>query len=298
MTSPQTPRDIRMIPINRITVLNPRERDQRVFEEVSGSIKAIGLKKPVTVTPRPDPDGAEKYLLLCGEGRLLTFQKYGADRIPALVVDVDDEQAFLISLTENLARRKYLPIERLAGITQLRTAGYSTKEISEKIGLSHSYLNSIFVLFDQGEERLLASVLRGCIPVSAALVIAEAGEDDKAVQTALQEAYEAGDLRGRQLMEARQLIHRRKLLGRSNVRGTPRKSTSVTSLSLVRAYQKEVQRQQLLVRKASFAQQRLMFVTGAMRQLLKDESFVNLLRAEGLDTMPKYLADRVALTGG
>ena len=44
---------------------------------------------------------------------------------------------------------------------------------------------------------------------------------------------------------------------------------------------------------AEFAQQRLMFVIGALRQLLADENVTNLLRAERLDTLPKYLAERV-----
>lgn len=293
MTIRKTLTDVRMIPINRITVLNPRGRNSQTFEEISANIKTIGLKKPVTVTPRPGPDGAEMYLLLCGEGRLLAFQKYGADRIPALVVEVDDEDAYIISLTENIARRKYMPLERISGITQLRAMGYSAKEISEKVGLTLEYVNSLIMLLDRGEERLVTAVLRGAIPAYAAIIIAEAGEDDRAVQTALQDAYESGALRGKQLMEARQVIQRRKLIGRTNARGTPRKNTNVTSLSLVRAYQKEVQRQQMMVKKASFAQQRLLFVTGALRQLVADENFVNLLRAEGLDSMPKYLADRV-----
>jgi ParB family chromosome partitioning protein len=50
----------------------------------------------------------------------------------------------------------------------------------------------------------------------------------------------------------------------------------------------------MLIRKASFAQQKLLFIVGALRELLADENFVNLLRAEGLDTLPKYLADRMA----
>ncbi|MEI7647941.1 MAG: chromosome partitioning protein ParB, partial [Actinomycetes bacterium] len=39
--------------------------------------------------------------------------------------------------------------------------------------------------------------------------------------------------------------------------------------------------------------QRLLFVVEAMRQLLVDENFTNLLRAEGLETLPKYIAERV-----
>jgi ParB family chromosome partitioning protein len=65
----------------------------------------------------------------------------------------------------------------------------------------------------------------------------------------------------------------------------------------VRTYQREVERQKLMVKKAEFVQQRLLFVIGALRQLLADENFVNLLRAEGLDTLPKYLSERVWSSG-
>ena len=52
-----------------------------------------------------------------------------------------------------------------------------------------------------------------------------------------------------------------------------------------------------MVKKAEFSQQRLLFVVGAFRQLLADENFTNLLRAEGLNTLPKYLADKVGAGG-
>lgn len=289
--------DIRMIPIDRIEVLNPRERNQDVFDDIVGNIKAIGLKKPVTVTPRPSADGAERYLLICGEGRLKAFRILGEARIPALVISANDEDAFIMSLAENIARRQYRSLELLAGISELRVKGYGAKVIAEKTGLTLQYVQAILFLLEKGEERLLVAVEQGSIPLNAALSIVGAGDDDKAVQAALQEAYETGSLRGKQLLDARRLIERRKLLGRSVARGSPRKHTDVTTSSLVRAYQKEVQRQKMMVKKASFSQQSLLFVVSALRKLFLDENFVNLLRAEGLDSLPQYLAERIATTG-
>ncbi|MGE3769470.1 MAG: hypothetical protein AB7G06_00770 [Bdellovibrionales bacterium] len=46
----------------------------------------------------------------------------------------------------------------------------------------------------------------------------------------------------------------------------------------------------LLTRKADVASNRLLFVTEALRHLLKDDNFNTLLRAEGLTTFPKPLA--------
>ena len=293
MTDKMDVGEMRMIPINLIDVLNPRERNKNVFEEIVGNIKAIGLKKPITVTPRAGPDGVERYLLICGEGRMKAFRSLGEEAIPALVVTVSDENAFIMSLTENIARRQYRPLELLAGIEQLRDQGYDKKVIAQKTGLTLEYVHGILMLLKNGEERLLVAVERGRIPLNAALTIAGAGDDDKDIQAALQDAYESGKLRGKQLIQARRVIESRQNLGRSVARGTPRNRPDVTTSSLVRVYQKEVDRQKQMVKKAEIAQQRLLFVVGALRELFADEHFATLLRAEGLDSLPKYLADRV-----
>ena len=56
--------NLQMIPIDKIEVLNPRDRNGRIFDDIVGNIKNIGLKKPITVTPRKDGDGREKFLLI------------------------------------------------------------------------------------------------------------------------------------------------------------------------------------------------------------------------------------------
>ena len=297
MNQQQQTGEVRMIPIDQIEVINPRERNNRVFNEIVGNIRAIGLKKPIKVTPRATADGIEKYLLVCGEGRLKAFRSLGETTIPAMVVNVSDEDAFIMSLAENIARRQCRPLELLAGIRQLQEQGYASKVIAEKTGLTQSYIQGILMLLHHGEERLVIAVEKGRIPLNAALSIVSAGDDDTAMQAALQEAYESGKLRGKQLIDARRIIERRKTLGRSASRNMSGKLTDVTTSSLVRTYQHEVERQKSMVRKAEFAQQRLMFVVGALRQIFADENFVNLLRAEGLTTLPKYLAERVWSSG-
>ncbi|KWI68286.1 chromosome partitioning protein ParB [Burkholderia stagnalis] len=297
MTQREQAGEVRMIPIDQIEVINPRERNGRVFEEIVSNIKTIGLKKPILVTPRATASGIEKYLLVCGEGRLKAFRSLGETTIPALVVSVSDEDAFIMSLTENIARRQCRPLELLAGIRELQERGYAPKAIAEKTGLTQQYVQGILTLLHQGEERLVIAVEKGRIPLNAALSIVGAGDDDEAIQAALQEAYESGKLRGRQLMDARRLIDRRKALGRTANRNMTHKVSDVTTSSLVRTYQHEVERQKAMVRKAEFTQQRLLFVVGALRQLFADENFVNLLRAEGLATLPKYLAERVWPSG-
>jgi len=286
--------ELRMIPLERIDVLNSRERNNRMFEQIVTNIRSLGLKKPIVVTPRLSKDG-ERYLLICGEGRFKAFRSLGHSEIPAIVMNVDDESAFIMSLTENIARRKFSPLELLTGIEQLRDQGHDKKAISEKTGLSLDYVQGILYLLKNGEERLLMAVGSGRIPLNAAITIAGAGNDDKAIQSALQEAYESGKLRGSQLIQARRVIERRRISGRSmgGKMAPQKRNEDVTTSSLVRNYKREVERQKQLVRKAETAQRSLLFIVGALRQILVDENFGNLLRAEGLDTLPQYLADRV-----
>ncbi|ATE59000.1 plasmid partitioning protein RepB C-terminal domain-containing protein [Thauera sinica] len=292
MAKPHHATDLQMIPVDQIAVLNPRDRNGRVFEEIVGNIKSLGLKKPVTVTPRDNLEGGKRFLLICGEGRLKAFRSLGEKEIPALVVKVNDEDAFIMSLTENIARRAYRPLELLAGIEQLNQLGYDKRVIAQKTGLSLDYVKGILLLLEKGEERLLIAVEGGRVPLNVAITIAGAS-NEKAVQTALQDAYESGKLRGGQLMQVRRILQRRSTLGKSIAHRPARKGVLVTTSSLVRNYQHEVERQRLMIRKAEFTQQRLLFVIEALRQLLADEHFSNLLRAEGLDTLPKQLAERV-----
>jgi len=206
--------EIRMIPVDRIDVLNPRDRNKRVFDEIVANIKSIDLKKPVTITPRDDLEDGKRYLLICGEGRLKAFKSLGEKQIPALVVQVNDEDAFIMSLTENIARRKYSALELLMSIEQLSQQGYDKRVIAQKTGLSLDYIRGILLLFEKGEERLLAAVEAGRVPLNVAITIAGAS-DEEAVQAALQDAYETGQLRGGQLMQTRRVLQRRSALGKT-----------------------------------------------------------------------------------
>lgn len=288
------------IAVNDIDVLNPRERNQRIFDTIIANIQDIGLKKPVTVTPRQQENGALRYLLICGEGRLKAFRQLGETHIPALVVEVDDEDAFIMSLSENIARRQSTGLQSLAGIDHLRQQGDSAGVIAAKTGLAERYVSEILFLLNSGEERLIDAVAKGRLPLATARIIARAGTEGDAVKIALQDAYESGQLRGNQLAQARRIAERREQCGRTlktPSAPTTRKS-SMTANALVKSYQREVARQKQMVRKAEFAQQRLLFITGALRELVTDDHFLTLLRAEGLDTLPRYLSERLHSNGG
>lgn len=280
---------VEMIPVDLINVLNPRVRSKKVFKEIIGNIAEIGLKKPITVTRRNSADGT-KYDLVCGQGRLEAYRSLGQREIPALVIKADTEDCLVMSLVENLARRQHRAIDLLHDIEGLKKRGYSETEIARKTGLTLEYVRGVIRLVEKGEHRLLRAVESGQIPVSTAVLIANA--DDAGVQHALQQAYEQNLLRGRKLLAVKRLIEQRRRRGKGLSNTQPRRVQTLSSDALLRAYREDADKKRRLVRKAGATHDRLVFVTEALRKLLADENFVTLLRAESLDTLPRNLAER------
>jgi ParB family chromosome partitioning protein len=286
------PDSVTMVPIARVEVLNSRDRNMKVFEEIVENIRTIGLKKPITVTERDGADGKSAFLLVCGEGRLNAFRLLGETHIPALVVNVSDEDALIMSLAENIARRGHRPLEILADIELLLAREYTIDDIIQNTGLSQKYVRDIVFLLEKGEERLIEAVQHGTIPLTTALEIARAKNDDDDLGDMLEEAYKTGQLKGHQITDAKRLIEKRREKG---PKSATRPKLPNSAHSLVKTYQKEVARQHKMVLKAEHAQQQLLLVVQGLKSLFADENFVTLLRAEGLDSLPKYLADRVEI---
>ncbi|MBX9845201.1 MAG: ParB N-terminal domain-containing protein [Xanthobacteraceae bacterium] len=293
------PQAIEMIPIDRVTVINPRVRNKKIFAEIVSNISEIGLKRPITVTRRDDPDGV-RYDLVCGQGRLEAYQALGQHEIPAIVVDADTEDCMVMSLVENLARRQHRAIDLLHDIEGLKKRGYNEAAIAHKTGLTIEYVRAVLRLLKNSEHRLLRAVEAGQIPVSIAVEIAAASDNE--TQAILQQAYEKRLLRGHKLIAARRLVEQRQRRGKSlkiNGQIGKRRERPLSSNALIRAYQEDVDRKRLLIRKAETTRSRLVFVTEALRKLFADENFVTLLRAEAIDTLPKNLALRLdAQPGG
>lgn len=292
--SPSDNDAVEMIPVERITVINPRVRNKKIFKEIVSNIAEIGLKRPITVTRRDDADGP-RYALVCGQGRLEAYQALGQHEIPALVVEATTEDCMVMSLVENLARRQHRAIDLLHDIEGLKRRGYNGATIAQKTGLTIEYVKAVLRLLNNGEHRLLRAVEANQIPVSIAVDIAAASDSE--TQAVLQQAYEKKLLRGHKLIAARRLVEQRQRRGkglRTNVSlNGKRRERPLSSTALLRAYQEGVDRKRLLIRKAEATRNRLMFVTEAIRKLLVDENFVTLLRAEGLDTLPRNLAGRI-----
>ena len=282
---------VEMIPINKITVVNPRIRNKKHFKEIIANIGQIGLKRPITVTRRMEASGPF-YDLVCGQGRLEAFKALGQQEVPALVVNANKEDCLVASLVENCARRQHRAIDMLQDIGAMNERGHSVPEIARMTGLSAEYVYAVVRLIEKGEERLLRAVESGQIPFSVALEIADAEDHD--IQAALQSAYEKKLLRGKKLMIAKRVVEARRQQGKTLKYNTSKaKPRPISSEALLKAFQDDVDRKRILIRRAETAKARLTFITEAVRKLLADAQFTGILGEEGLASLPEALASRL-----
>ncbi|MCW1912914.1 ParB/RepB/Spo0J family partition protein [Luteolibacter sp. GHJ8] len=285
---------IELVEIAEIRVANPRVRDKRKFAKVVESIRNVGLKKPIQVSPRVvapgEPSGFD---LVCGQGRMEAFQALGFTEIPAIVVEVSREEGMLMSLIENMARRNASPVELADEISRLKKLGYSNVAIGKKLDISDTAVGQLLKLGKAGEGRLIYEVMKGNVPLSVAIEIARVENPDQ--QREFLEAYQKENLNQAAIRTIRRVVLQRDVFGREL--GTTVKGPRCTSAEgLVNTLKKEGQRQKLLIKKTKVCESRMVFTVEAMRRLFADEDFVTLLRAEKVETVPQELSEMMGET--
>lgn len=277
---------IHFLPIDHIRVLNPRSRNAQIFAQLVGSIAAVGLKRPITVTPTFQDENGQWYDLLCGEGRLTACRELGEELIPCHIVEVNHEERYLIGLAENIARRKHSHVELLIAIRILHERGYREMDIARKTGLHNVYIRGVLHLLKEGEIRLIAAVEKGYLPIDVAVSISRA--KDKEIQVLLSQLYEQQKLKRSDIIKIRKLIGYRKSSGKSYSQST-KSSTPVSREKLLQMYEVETKRKQLVATQAEFCKQQLLVILSSLNQLFADKNFRTLLRAENIYDMPENL---------
>lgn len=239
---------IERIPIAQIHIANPRMRNRGKWQTIVANIREVGLKKPITVVRRFEPDADEKLFdLVCGQGRIEAFVALGETTIPAIIIEAPREDQFLMSLVENIARRAPSNRDIIREVRSLRERGHSVGDIAKKIGMERVYISGIVHLVEHKEVALIEAVEAGRLPISVAAQIAS-GKDAE-ISEALSEAYETGQLRGTKLAAARRLIAKR-IEKRQKEGKAVEVRRKVTGNMLVQVYKQRVREQKKSDRKS------------------------------------------------
>ena len=275
-------RQYRMIPIDEINVVNSRGREKKQFQENVRSISEVGLYKPILVNRR-NLDATGLYDLICGEGRLLAHIELGKTHITADVWDIDERQAHLMTLGENIARTPPQTIEFARAIKEMHDHGMGWKELSAITGKGEEYVRNYVRLIEQGEERLVKGVEDGVFSLNFAMCVAQS--NDRSIQHLLMDAFDSGVVNSNNLPRARQIIEDRLEKGKSLTSRKPVELYTVDNLK--RDIRKITREKEAFVYEAGQRENRLMRIMVALQRFREDDSLMAMLKTAGLAEPPK-----------
>ena len=130
--------EILYLPIDKImpNPYQPRrffERSQ--LEDLANSIREYGVLQPISVRLI----NGTSYELVAGERRLRASRMAGMETIPAVVVNINDQDSAIIALIENLQRQDLNFLEEAEGLQNLVTDyGFTQEQLAERIGKKQS----------------------------------------------------------------------------------------------------------------------------------------------------------------
>jgi ParB/RepB/Spo0J family partition protein len=124
------------VPVDQIV---PGDNDRQTFDpdslrSLATSIDGEGLQSPIILREIETGD----YQIVAGERRYRAIREVlGWDTVPAIVRELDDEQAARIMLIENMARDNLNPLEEaMAYHRRMVQFGYSVEEVAMLHGIS------------------------------------------------------------------------------------------------------------------------------------------------------------------
>ena len=121
---------------NRRVFSGPDEKNPKLVE-LAQSIREVGVLEPLL--GRPHPEQAGKVELRAGERRLRASRLVGLMEVPVIVRDMTDEEAFLVTVVENVQREDQHPIEQAQSIEMMYEHGWTSEQIADKVGKSASW---------------------------------------------------------------------------------------------------------------------------------------------------------------
>ncbi|MGC9063768.1 MAG: ParB/RepB/Spo0J family partition protein [bacterium] len=132
----------------------PRETiDKQAIEKLADSIRQKGILQPILVRSRDN--GFE---IVAGERRYLAARLLGLKKLPAILLEVNEREAYEISLIENIQREDLNPIDKANAFQgYIERYGVTHEELAERLGISRSEITNLLRLLKlplEVQERL------------------------------------------------------------------------------------------------------------------------------------------------
>lgn len=170
--------------IIKITMVEPNRKqprknfDEDALQELSDSIKQVGLIQPILVQDKKD-----HYEIIAGERRWRAAKLAGLKEIPVIIRNYSEQEIMEISLIENIQREDLNPIEEAQAYKRLLTEfNLKQDEVAERVSKSRAAVtNSIRLL--KLDERVQQMVIDDMISTghARALLAVEDPEEQYAL---------------------------------------------------------------------------------------------------------------------
>lgn len=145
--------------------------DADALGELAQSISVHGLIQPITV--RRKGEKGEHYEIICGERRFRACRLLNLAEIPCIIREASDEQAYDLSISENLQREDVPPMEAAEAYKRLiDTKRYDIASLVMQYGKSEKHIYQMLKLCDliKGIANLVSE---GKLTASAGIVVSK-----------------------------------------------------------------------------------------------------------------------------
>ena len=178
--SPERGTTVAAIPMDQIdpNPFQPRsDFDPAELESLAESIRVQGVLQPILV--RAHPAAPERYQIVAGERRFRAAMQAGLNEIPAMQREMDDSDAAVIALVENLQRQDLNAVEEAEGYQRLLADfGLTHEALGYAVSKSRAHIGNTIRLL-RLPEPVLRSVRSGMLSSGHARALINAPNPDE-----------------------------------------------------------------------------------------------------------------------
>jgi ParB family chromosome partitioning protein len=184
--------EVQVVPLAKIVASprNPRRKTGHI-EELAASMQAYGLLQPIVVRPE-----AGQFEVIAGHRRLEAARLLGWTDLPVLIRNDQHDDAYLLTIVENLQRDDLSPREEAAALELLlRERGWTTVQVARAINRSQPYVSKRLRVFE--DPVLAPAVLANKLSVSMAEELLSVKEQHRydLAQQAIEQGWDRQRLR-------------------------------------------------------------------------------------------------------
>lgn len=149
------------------------------LKELADSIKEVGVIQPILVRK-----AVQGYELLAGERRLRASKLAGKKEIPAIVINVNDQDMMEYALLENVQREDLNIVEEALGYDQLiKKLKYTQEQLSKRIGKSRAHITNVLRILKLPQE-VLDLLSKDKLTFGHARALINIDDEDKQIELA------------------------------------------------------------------------------------------------------------------